>query len=160
MLRLTVGGWTGGGRAALSHRPVQGHSRILRPVPAPTTLLDDLRARVPLGSEDRLLDLAAGTGQIAFTLAADVADVVTVDQESEAIEFGRRKAEQLGIDNIEWVNATAEDVALEGTFSLVAIGNAMARRSTMATCPSRHIGALADRHQCPRPDPARVGERH
>jgi SAM-dependent methyltransferase len=40
--------------------------------PYPSVLLDDLRARVPILGTGRLLDLACGTGQVAFSLAADV----------------------------------------------------------------------------------------
>jgi SAM-dependent methyltransferase len=95
--------------------------------PYPAGMLDDLRARVPLGSTGRVLDLACGTGQIAFGLAAHVAEVCAVDQEPESIEFGRRKAQRLGVTNIQWIAAAAEDVALEGVFDLVAIGNAFHR---------------------------------
>jgi SAM-dependent methyltransferase len=99
---------------------------VFRP-PYPAVLVDDLEARVPLGSGGRLLDLACGTGQIAFALAARVADVWAVDQEAEFIEFGTRKAERLGVTNIQWIAAAAEDVTLEGAFDLVAIGNAFHR---------------------------------
>jgi SAM-dependent methyltransferase len=93
----------------------------------PAVLLDDLRARVPIDASSRLLDLACGTGQVAFALAADMADVWAVDQEAESIDFGRRKAQRLGVTNIQWVAAAAEDVPLDGPFDLVAIGNAFHR---------------------------------
>ena len=99
-------------------------------LPYPSSLIDDLRARVPLDSASRVLDLACGTGQIAFALAADpgeVGELVAVDQEAESVEFGRAKAARLGIDNIDWKTASAEDAALDGTFRLVAIGNAFHR---------------------------------
>jgi SAM-dependent methyltransferase len=96
-------------------------------VPYPAALLDDLRARVPLRSASRLLDLACGTGQVAFALAADVGEVWAVDQDPELVELGRRKAQRLGVANIRWIAATAEDVALDGSFDLVAIGNAFHR---------------------------------
>jgi SAM-dependent methyltransferase len=95
--------------------------------PYPSVMLDDLRVRVPIDPAGRLLDLACGTGQVAFALAGDVAEVWAVDQETEMIEFGRRKAERLGVTNIRWIAAAAEDVALEGAFDLVAIGNAFHR---------------------------------
>ncbi|MEY2462060.1 MAG: hypothetical protein QOH64_198, partial [Acidimicrobiaceae bacterium] len=60
-------------------------------LPYPALLLDDLRARVPLDGNGRLLDLACGTGQVAFALASDVAEVWAVDLEAESIELGRRK---------------------------------------------------------------------
>src|SRR4051794_35856241 len=102
------------------------HYDRFRP-PYPPALLDHLRGCVPLAATSRVLDLACGTGQIAFPLAADVNEVWAVDQEPELIDFGRRKAARLGVTNLRWHVASAEDVALEGTFDLVAIGNAFHR---------------------------------
>ena len=93
----------------------------------PLALLDDLRARVPVTGGGRLLDLACGTGQIAFPLAADFAEVMAADQEAGAVAFGRRKAERLGIDNIAWFVGGAETVVLDGKFELIGIGNAFHR---------------------------------
>jgi ubiquinone/menaquinone biosynthesis C-methylase UbiE len=95
--------------------------------PYPQALLDDLCARVPVTGTGRLLDLACGTGQIAFALASKFSEVVAVDQEVEAIAFARRKATTLGVDHIEWVVASAERGCLGGVFELVAIGNAFHR---------------------------------
>ena len=74
-----------------------------------------------------MLDLACGTGQIAFALAPHSGEVVAVDQEAEAVALGRRKAQQLGVANIRWLVAAAEEVELDGAFDLVAIGNAFHR---------------------------------
>ena len=93
----------------------------------PPALLDELRARVPISGSGRLLDLACGTGQLAFALASDFARIVAVDQETELVELARRKAQRLGLDHVEWVAAAAERVELEGVFELVAIGNAFHR---------------------------------
>jgi SAM-dependent methyltransferase len=95
--------------------------------PYPDALLADLRARVPLRSENRLLDLACGPGRITFSLAAELAEVVSVDQEVDFVELGRRKARQLGCTNTRWVAGAAETVPLEGEFDLVAIGDAFHR---------------------------------
>lgn len=96
-------------------------------LPYADVLVDDLRARVPLTSGSRVLDLACGTGQIAFALAGDVGEVWAVDQEPEMIDVGRRKARELGVDNIRWTVASAERVVLDRAFDLVAIGNAFHR---------------------------------
>lgn len=93
----------------------------------PPVLLDDLRARVPLGPGSRVLDLACGTGQIAFGLAAGVGQVWAVDQEAESVEFARAKAARLGLTGIRWIVASAEEATLDGEFDLVAIGNAFHR---------------------------------
>jgi SAM-dependent methyltransferase len=93
----------------------------------PPVLVDDLRARSGLGSASRVLDLACGTGQIAFALAAHVGEVVAVDQEAGAVSLGERKAQRLGVANTRWLAAAAEEVELDGTYDLVAIGNAFHR---------------------------------
>jgi SAM-dependent methyltransferase len=119
------------------------HYDRFRP-PYPAALLEDLRARVPLTGDSRMLDLACGTGQIAFPLAPRVAEVLAVDQEAELVDFGRRKAERLGVTNIEWIAAAAEDVELEGAFDLVAIGNAFHRLDRDAVT-TRLVPCLAAR---------------
>jgi SAM-dependent methyltransferase len=95
--------------------------------PYPEALLEDLRQRVPVTGQGRLLDLACGTGQLAIPLSSDFDEVWAVDQEPEAVAFGRNKAEQLGIANIKWLAGAAEDVALDGDFDLAVIGNAFHR---------------------------------
>jgi len=112
--------------------------------PYPPALLDDLRARVPLDGAVRLLDLACGTGQIAFALAADTAEVWAVDQEAEFIRFGEKKARADGVGNIRWIAAAAEDVPLEGRFDLVAIANAFHRLDREAVA-KRVVPHLAER---------------
>jgi SAM-dependent methyltransferase len=95
--------------------------------PYPDALFNDLRRRVPVGPTDRVVDLACGTGQIAVPLAAFAGEVWGVDQEPEFIEFGVAKTRRLGLTNVRWVTASAETVALEGTFALVTVGNAFHR---------------------------------
>jgi SAM-dependent methyltransferase len=102
------------------------HYDRFRP-PYPEPLLDDLRARVPLGASSRVVDLACGTGQIAFALAAGVGEVCAIDQEPEFVAFGESKARRLGVANIRWTAGSAESIAFDGAFDLVAIGNAFHR---------------------------------
>lgn len=93
----------------------------------PRALFDDLRRRLPISGRGRLLDLACGTGQIAFPVAENFAEVVAVDQEAETIDFARSKAEAAGVTHIRWVVGPAETVGLDGPFELVAVGNAFHR---------------------------------
>lgn len=95
--------------------------------PYPEALLDDIRDRLPVTGQGKLLDLASGTGQIALPLAVHFAEVWAVDQEQELVAYGRSKAEAQGISNITWLAATAEQVELEEGFELVTIGNAFHR---------------------------------
>jgi len=122
------------------YRGTAGYYDRFRP-PYPASLLDDLRARVPVLGDGRLLDLACGTGQIACALARDVAEVWAVDLEAESVEFAERKARRAGVTNIRWIAAAAEAVALEGAFDLVTIGNAFHRlhRDAVATRVTAHL---------------------
>jgi ubiquinone/menaquinone biosynthesis C-methylase UbiE len=95
--------------------------------PYPAELLDDLRRRLPVSGSGRLLDLACGTGQIALPLAGDFAEVWAVDQEEESVAYGKVKAERQGIANISWVVGAAEEISLDVSFELIAIGNAFHR---------------------------------
>ena len=113
-------------------------------LPYAPALLDDLRRRVPLDHASRVLDLACGTGQIAFALAADAGAVWAVDQEPEMIEFARKKAERRGVTNVRCVAAAAEAVELDGVFDLVAIGNAFHRLDRAAVI-QRLVPHLAPR---------------
>jgi SAM-dependent methyltransferase len=95
--------------------------------PYPEALLDDLCQRVPVSGAGRLLDLACGTGQIAFPLAIRFAEVWAVDQEPELVAFGRDRAEQRSVTNIRWVAGSAETVRVDAEFELVTVGNAFHR---------------------------------
>jgi len=110
-------------------------------LPYPDGLIDDLRTRVPLDATSRVLDLACGTGQIAFALAAGVAEVLAVDQEAEMIELVAHKARRLDVANVHAIAAAAEAVPLDGSFDLVAIGNAFHRldRAAVARRLAAHI---------------------
>jgi SAM-dependent methyltransferase len=96
-------------------------------LPYPDVLLDDLRARAGVTGHGRLLDLACGTGQLAFPLAADFDEVWAVDQEPEFVELVAAKAARLGHARIHALAASAEDAGLDPPFELVTIGNAFHR---------------------------------
>jgi len=112
-------------RTDLFRGTAEYYDRFRRPYPP--VLLDDLRIRVPFGGTGRLLDLACGTGQIAFAVASDFVEVWAVDQEAEFVAFGNAKAQRLGVSNIQWLAARAEDASLDGPFDLIGIGNAFHR---------------------------------
>jgi SAM-dependent methyltransferase len=101
------------------------YDRYRRPYPG--SLLDDLCRRAAVTGSGRLLDLACGTGQIAFALAGRFAEVVAFDQEPGSVAFGQAKAEAAGVTNIAWATGAAETAQLEGPFDLVAVGNAFHR---------------------------------
>jgi SAM-dependent methyltransferase len=123
------------------YRGTAGYYDRFRP-PYPDQLTSDLLARVEVGAGDRLLDLACGTGQVAFALAEHFDEIWAVDQEAESVGFARAKAEALGIYKIHWLVGRAEDVAVTGPFDLVAVGNAFHRlhRETVAARAMSWLG--------------------
>lgn len=67
----------------------------------------------------RVLDVAAGTGNTAIRAAELGADVVASDLTPENFEAGRREAESHGVE-LEWVEADAEDLPFaDGEFDVV-----------------------------------------
>jgi SAM-dependent methyltransferase len=96
-------------------------------LPYPRSLVDDLRSRAGLSGTGRLLDVACGTGQIAFALSTAFAEIVALDQEPETVAFGRAKSEAVGFTHMTWQVGTAEEADVPGPFDMVAIGNAFHR---------------------------------
>jgi len=62
-----------------------------------------------IGAADRVLDVAAGSGNVALRAAEAGAAVVASDLTPENFDAGRRMAEQAGL-SIDWVEADAEDL--------------------------------------------------
>ncbi len=90
----------------------------------PAVLADDLLERAGVTGRGRLLDLACGTGQLAFALHASFAETWAVDQEPGMVRVVAAKASP----DVRAVAAGAEDLVLEaGSFELVVIGNAFHR---------------------------------
>ena len=94
----------------------------------PRELIEDLLEVVAPSGEGRALDLACGTGQIAFAIAERFGEVWAVDQEPDMIEVVRKKARSVRPARVDTVVSPAEDLhAPTGAFELVAIGNAFHR---------------------------------
>jgi len=67
----------------------------------------------------RVLDVAAGTGNASLPAAERGARVTASDLTPELLEAGRRRAEAQGLD-LEWTEADAEDLPFEdGSFDVV-----------------------------------------
>lgn len=114
----------------------------------PAELGEWLAAELSLDGSGRLLDLAAGTGQVARLLRPQFARVITVEAESEMVDYGRARSEREG-DGIEWLLGRAEDVEFpDESFDVVAAGNAFHRfdRPVVAAKAARWLelhGAVA-----------------
>jgi SAM-dependent methyltransferase len=95
--------------------------------PYPPELINDLVARTGADGAGRLLDLACGTGHVAFALAGRFAEIWLADQEPDMIAVARRKAADAA-GRFRFLTGAAEDLDLTpGTFDLVTIGNAFHR---------------------------------
>jgi SAM-dependent methyltransferase len=95
----------------------------------PRDLIDDLAARSGADGTGRLLDLACGTGHVAFALRDRFAEVWAVDQEPDMIELASLKAAATGHGPpLLLRTCAAEELAApEQSFDLVTIGNAFHR---------------------------------
>jgi SAM-dependent methyltransferase len=72
-----------------------------------------------VGPGDRVLDVAAGTGNAAIPAAAAGASVVASDLTPELFEAGRARAAAAGAE-LEWAEADAEDLPFDdGSFDVV-----------------------------------------
>jgi ubiquinone/menaquinone biosynthesis C-methylase UbiE len=116
----------------------------------PQSMIDDLRHQAGVTGNGVLLDLACGTGQVAFALAPAFRAVWMVDQEPDMIALVRDKARRAGMARIHPVVADAEAFAPETTFDLVTVGNAFhrLRREVVAgrilrwVAPGGHLALL------------------
>jgi SAM-dependent methyltransferase len=101
-------------------------------LPYPDALITDLIGRTAPSGQGRLLDLACGTGQLAFPLSGSFEQTWAVDQEPDMVELVQAKAAAGGPAGarIHPVAASAEELdAVPGAFELVVIGNAFHRLS-------------------------------
>jgi SAM-dependent methyltransferase len=94
--------------------------------PYPRELIDDLAARIGADGSGRMLDVACGTGQVAFALRESFAEIWAIDQEPEMIAVAARKA--AGHGGFIFRIGAAEELDLPpGAFDLITIGNAFHR---------------------------------
>lgn len=99
-------------------------------LPYPGAMIADLAGRAKPSGRGRLLDLACGTGQLAFPLAPWFAEVWAVDSEPDMIDRVQAKAARLGPDGakVKGSVGVAEELgARRGFFELAVIGNAFHR---------------------------------
>jgi SAM-dependent methyltransferase len=95
----------------------------------PDALIRDLVQRTAASGRGRLLDLACGTGQLAFALRAEFAEVWAVDQEPDMVAAVRSKADaRADAERMVTVVSSAEALDVPAwRFSMVVIGNAFHR---------------------------------
>ncbi|MDB5697439.1 MAG: class SAM-dependent methyltransferase [Alphaproteobacteria bacterium] len=90
---------------------------------------------------ERILDMAGGTGDIAFRIARSGAVVTVADINPHMLEVGKQRARQRGIDGFAWAEENAEALSFaDGSFDAYTIAFGI-RNVT-------HIDkALADAHR-------------
>jgi SAM-dependent methyltransferase len=96
-------------------------------LPYADDLIEFVRAELMLDGTGLLVDLGAGTGQVARALRPFFAHAVAVDPEPDMVEYGRARTER-GDDGIEWHLVRAEDADFpSGSINVLASGNAFHR---------------------------------
>lgn len=108
----------------------------------PADFVASLLEAAGLAYQELALDLACGTGQVAFALASHFARVHAIDQEPEMVAAGRQLARARGFGHITWEVSPVEAVQFPpDTADLIAIGNAFHRvpRVRVARAASRWL---------------------
>ncbi|HEY3956209.1 MAG TPA: class I SAM-dependent methyltransferase [Streptosporangiaceae bacterium] len=97
-------------------------------LPYPETMIEDLARRTQVAGRGRLLDLACGTGQLAFPLRRWFGEVWAVDSEPDMVDAVRAKAAAAGAGNVRPIVSSAETLHAEpGYFELAVVGSAFHR---------------------------------
>lgn len=60
---------------------------------------------------ERILDMAGGTGDVAFRLARSGAEVVVADINADMLEVGKRRAKRRRIKGLHWAQENAEQLS-------------------------------------------------
>jgi demethylmenaquinone methyltransferase / 2-methoxy-6-polyprenyl-1,4-benzoquinol methylase len=77
---------------------------------------DRFVARVKPRAGEQILDMAGGTGDIAFRLAKSSAAVTVADINPAMLEVGMGRAQDRGIDGLVWTEANAETLTFPDRF--------------------------------------------
>ncbi|WP_394648565.1 class I SAM-dependent methyltransferase [uncultured Sphingomonas sp.] len=72
--------------------------------------------RVKPRAGEQILDMAGGTGDIAFRLAESGASITVADINPEMLKVGIGRAQQRGIDGLVWTEANAETLTFPDSF--------------------------------------------
>ena len=72
--------------------------------------------RVKPRGEEQILDMAGGTGDIAFRLADRGAAVTVADINPAMLDVGMKRAQERGIDGLVWTEANAETLTFPDKF--------------------------------------------
>jgi demethylmenaquinone methyltransferase / 2-methoxy-6-polyprenyl-1,4-benzoquinol methylase len=107
--------------------------------------------RVNPRAGELVLDLAGGTGDIAFRMARSGAEVTVSDINPEMLEVGRKRAQQRGLQGLSWVEANAESLPFaDGAFNAatIAFGIRNVTDKAAALKEANRVLALGGRFFC------------
>ena len=80
---------------------------------------DELVEKVGIGADERVLDVACGTGNVSIPAAAKGADVTGLDITPKLLENAQRNAEKFGVE-VNWVEGDAQDLPFDdNTFDVL-----------------------------------------
>ncbi|MEU7755674.1 class I SAM-dependent methyltransferase [Micromonospora sp. NPDC049171] len=86
-------------------------------LPYPPGLAEAIRSALDLDGTGRLLDVGCGPGSLTLLLAPLFETAVGVDADQDMLAEGRRRADGLGVTNVEWRHLRAEALPADlGTF--------------------------------------------
>ena len=75
---------------------------------------------LPLSDNDKVLDIATGTGEFARALSPHVAMVIGLDATREMMEQGKKFISQVGIENISFEKGVAQDLPFaDNSFEII-----------------------------------------
>lgn len=81
-------------------------------LPYPQRLGDVIAEHLGLTGTERLLDLGCGPGSLTLLLAPRVGQILGVDADPDMLRVGEKRARELGIANVTWRHAYAEDLEM------------------------------------------------
>ena len=131
-------------------------------LPYPGELIDDLAQAVRADGAGRLLDLACGTGLVAFALHGRFAETWAADQEPDMVAVVREKARAAAITGLRAEVASAERLdAPAAAFDLITLGNAFHRLRRAAVAgniarwlrPGGYVALVWSENPWPGPEP-------
>ncbi|MEU8182955.1 class I SAM-dependent methyltransferase [Micromonospora sp. NPDC049044] len=94
-------------------------------MPYPPGLADAIRTALNLDGTGRLLDVGCGPGSLTLLLAPLFEAAVGVDADQDMLAEGRRRADGVGVTNVEWRHLRAEALPADlGTFRVATFAQA------------------------------------